>query len=195
MNNTLYNKEYFNRYAKTSGWKVDGLHMADIMYRLIKPKSVLDVGCGAGRILSTLKEKYKCNVKGIDYSPDAFNHANPNISDYLFVEDATSKDFKCDRKYDLVICTEVAEHLENKLALAMIDNLCKSGDTILFSAAIPGQSGTGHINCRPVNYWISEFLNRDYIVHQNMTKTYKQKCIDLNVSFYYSRNGNIFVKQ
>lgn len=58
--------------------------------------------------------------------------------------------------FDLVICTEVAEHLtEREAKNALIPTLVKStGGLLLFSAAQPGQEGTGHINLQPSSYWI-----------------------------------------
>src|SRR5262249_60644531 len=52
----------------------------------------------------------------------------------------------CKRRFDLVVCLEVAEHLPTDSAANLLTNLCNAGDVVLFSAAIPGQGGVNHIN-------------------------------------------------
>ena len=191
----LYDKSYFTRYSKTVNWESDGKHMSDILFEILRPTCVLDIGCGSGRILESMMNDYGCTVKGIDYSPFAFDHASTDLRSHLCVEDATAASYQCDSKYDLVICTEVAEHIPEAPSLTLVDNLCKSGDTILFSAAVPGQFGTGHINCREVAYWIDEFAKRGFTVDDASTQLYKQLCAEKKVSKFYIHNGNIFRKK
>jgi len=56
-------------------------------------------------------------------------------------------------KLDLALCLEVAEHLPEHVAKALVKLLCVYSDTILFGAAIPNQGGTGHINEQWQTYW------------------------------------------
>jgi len=86
-------------------------------FKIVKPLravSILDVGCGEGFTLKKLEEK-KIGKKneGIDYSSDAIK-----IGRKIYPELNLSKGDVYDLKYpdnsfDLVICTEVLEHLEN----------------------------------------------------------------------------------
>jgi hypothetical protein len=59
--------------------------------------------------------------------------------------------------YDLAISVEVAEHLSKERAEALIGRLTEAADVIVFSAAVPMQGGTHHINEHPQSYWISLF--------------------------------------
>jgi len=54
---------------------------------------------------------------------------------------------------DLVLCVEVAEHIEPEFAAMFVNNLKALGKRILITAAPPGQDGTHHVNCQPQEYW------------------------------------------
>lgn len=79
----------------------------------LKIESVLDVGCGEGFILNKLKEEgIGKNHEGIDYSKEAVEigrNIHPNLS--LKQGSIYDTGFK-DNSFDLVVCTEVLEHLE-----------------------------------------------------------------------------------
>ena len=66
------------------------------------------------------------------------------------------------RRFDLVTCLEVAEHLPSEAAETIIDSLCRHADVIAFSAALPGQGGTGHINERWASFWVALFAAHGY---------------------------------
>lgn len=58
------------------------------------------------------------------------------------------------RPFDLCICLEVAEHLPSSCAETLCETLGQhTRGMLLFSAAGPGQLGTGHINLQPQTYW------------------------------------------
>ncbi len=61
-------------------------------------------------------------------------------------------------KFDLVICIEVIEHLTDDAASRLIRQITSSTNFILFSAAIPGQGGIGHISERLHEYWHNKFI-------------------------------------
>ncbi len=132
-----------------------------IIMELIKPKTVVDVGCGIGTFTSTFK-KHGARVLGID-GPWAdkkllFN----NLSTDEFVEMDLEKRISVPSKFDLVVCLEVAEHLSKERASTFIEDLVKLGDVILFSAAVPGQGGENHLNEQWQDYWQSHFENNSF---------------------------------
>jgi hypothetical protein len=65
-------------------------------------------------------------------------------------------------RFDLAISIEVAEHLSEDQGKLLIKRLCETSDTILFSAAIPGQGGIGHINEQWHEYWHDIFNSYGY---------------------------------
>jgi hypothetical protein len=56
-------------------------------------------------------------------------------------------------RFDVCLCIEVAEHLSPEAAPRLVEGLTRLSDTIVFSAATPGQGGVGHINEQPHSYW------------------------------------------
>ncbi len=67
-----------------------------------------------------------------------------------------------DRKFDLVQCLEVAEHVPAEHADTLIGQLVAHSDVILFSAAVPGQGGEFHVNEQPPGYWVERFARQGY---------------------------------
>jgi hypothetical protein len=64
---------------------------------------------------------------------------------------------------DLAYSLEVAEHLRPEMGAALVRFICDLGaPTVVFSAAQPGQGGTGHVNEQPPVYWAEQFAARGY---------------------------------
>lgn len=80
----------------------------------LKIENVLDVGCGEGFILSKLREEgIGTSWQGIDYSKEAVE-IGKKIHPFLNLKQGSIYDSKFqDNSFDLVVCTEVLEHLED----------------------------------------------------------------------------------
>ena len=63
-------------------------------------------------------------------------------------------------RFDLVWCFEVAEHLPPALGDRLVAFLASQAPVVVFTAAHPGQGGTGHINEQPRGYWIERFSSQ-----------------------------------
>ncbi|WP_395051076.1 class I SAM-dependent methyltransferase [Flavobacterium sp.] len=154
-----------------------------------KPKSVLDVGCGLGTWLSVF-EQNQCEVLGID--GDYVEIKDLVIDKNKFVSHDLNTSFDLERKFDLVISLEVAEHILPENAGVFIDSMCCHGDVILFSAAIPGQEGTLHYNEQYNKYWIDLFSQNGYqCIDFLRHKIWK----DHKISWWYRQNILIFIKK
>lgn len=64
--------------------------------------------------------------------------------------------------FDLALCLEVAEHLPPERGSSFVADLCRLAPRVVFSAAMPRQGGTGHINCQPPAYWASLFRDHGF---------------------------------
>ena len=188
----LYDTKYYQRTADSANYNSDGAGIAEAIVTLFKPESVIDAGCGSGRILFNLRELGCKRVHGIEYSKAAFEFMNASIKDYCHQGDMTDKSFEVDNKYDVAICTEVAEHIPPVKSRSLVRNLCKCSDIIVFSAAPVGQGGTGHINCRPYEYWISLFKDDGYYYDALTTDKLKGLLKSKSVSKFYVNNIMVF---
>ncbi len=103
----------------------------------------LDVGCGGG-ILSEKLKRLGANVTGIDASKNSIEiareHAKKSRLDINYKCITTSKlleikEQKTIDKFDLVIASEVIEHVyDRKRFLSDISNLCRPGGLVVFTS-------------------------------------------------------------
>lgn len=131
--------------------------VAPIIYDYFKPKKVIDIGCGEGHWAKAF-ENMGCEVLGVDgdyvqkpFVPFVAHDLNTPLPDNL-------------GKFDLAVSFEVAEHLRLTSADRFVKQLTELAPVVAFSAAIPGQGGTGHINEQWPNFWIELFNKYDYEV-------------------------------
>jgi SAM-dependent methyltransferase len=120
--------------------------------------SLLDVGCGPGMWVTAASNAGIPEVWGIDGIVPS-NPLNPSIR---FTQLDLTKDWNLGRQFDLAMCLEVAEHLDESYAFDLVANLTKHGNTIVFSAACPGQPGQHHVNCQWPSYWQNLFNKFGY---------------------------------
>lgn len=108
--------------------------------------TVIDVGCGTGAWAWTAHQ--------LGYPAVGVDHGVPahlRLPDITYVDCDLSGGYPCSG-FDLAICLEVAEHLEEPSAVPLVNGLARA-KTVLFSAATPGQPGLHHVNCQPHDYW------------------------------------------
>jgi len=88
-------------------------------------KSVLDVGCGNGTLLSELEKRSLLLLVGIDLSEYVIKENDKRHSRFRFhALDVSEK--ALEDKFDLVICSEVLEHIDNlAAALANLRRMCR----------------------------------------------------------------------
>ena len=95
-----------------------------------------------------------------------------------------------DEKYDLSISLEVAEHLDKDKAELFIKMLIQLSDKVIFSAAIPGQTGQNHLNEQYPEYWIRLFKKYGY----NIYDPFRKRFWSSDVNWWYSQNMFLFIK-
>lgn len=127
-------------------------------------ESVIDFGCATGLYLKPFLEA-GISAWGIDNSEIAKKIST--IPKRIVMADLT-KPFHT-KKCDLVLCLEVAEHLDKKFEKTLLDNICYPSDAIVFSAAAVGQDGMGHVNCQPKQHWLALFAERGFALNSEQT--------------------------
>src|SRR6266568_3782288 len=94
-----------------------------IVMSLVKPRRVIDVGCGTGVWLSVFREHGVEDVLGIDGA--YVDLATLKIPRERFLSFDLSKPIDLDGKFDLAVSLEVAEHLPASSAAAFVESLTK----------------------------------------------------------------------
>ena len=183
-------ESYF--YSKRYEWTAQAAgRILDLVLPRIPPvRSALDVGCGVGAWLSVLQERGVGDVAGIDGAwvdekllkipADKFRRAD--LSAPLHLE----------RKFDLAISLEVAEHLPPERADGFVAELAGAADFVLFSAAIPFQGGYGHVNEQWQSYWAERFARRGFAVRDWIRP---RLWTDGSVPVWYRENLLLFVAE
>jgi SAM-dependent methyltransferase len=150
VTNGLYSDSFFSSIRE--GSERSAAQIVPIVTAMIRPASVIDVGCGTGAFLNCFKTHGVRDVLGVDGE-----WAKPLLDTSEFRRADLSKPLGVDRCFDLVVSLEVAEHLPDSTARTFVQSLAGLGPLVLFSAAIPHQGGTGHLNEQWPDYWASLF--------------------------------------
>ncbi len=131
-----------------------------ILNRVADIRSVVDFGCGSATWLSVARDLGAGRVLGIEGSWVDAAHLDIPSEDMLTWE--LEQPVSVNERFDLAISLEVAEHLSASRAMSFVDDICRSANLVLFSAAVPGQGGELHINEQWQSYWAEKFARNDY---------------------------------
>jgi len=148
-----YDADFFE--GQSLGSRRSAAVVVPFINELVRPKSVLDVGCGVGTWLAEWADQGVTDLCGLDGDYVDTTMMMSQTANFKAVDLRHS--FALDRQFDLVQSLEVAEHLEKSCADTFVRSLARHSDTILFSAAIPGQGGTHHVNEQWPSYWAEKF--------------------------------------
>ena len=121
--------------------------IVNLVMKYLSPTSVVDVGCGTGVFLDEFEKRGVNTILGLD-GPAAKEVFKPDRSSFLTVDLASP--VRLNRRFDLALCLEVAEHLPADSADCLVETLTDLAPVVLFSAAHPSQGGQGHVSHRLV---------------------------------------------
>ena len=117
----------------------------------LQPQTVLDIGCGPGIYVEALRD-HGIEAIGID--------TDKRVEGKTYLKQESL--FETSSIAEVVICLEVAEHISEDMSEQVANCVANSvvpGGILIWTAAKPGQGGTGHINCQPKNYWLQRLSN------------------------------------
>ncbi len=154
--------------------------LVPLLFDRFRPACVIDVGCGEGWFLREF-EHLGVETVGVDGSwVDGATHV-----------DLTAPPYPELGRHDLALCLEVAEHVHERHADQLIDWLVELAPVVVFSAAVPGQGGEGHVNEQWPGYWADKFAAHDYVGSGAMRWTIWD---DELIDWWYRQNLLVFVR-
>jgi hypothetical protein len=161
-----------------------------IVMRMVRPTSVIDLGCRTGDWLSVFREHGVERIKGLDaFEADERDLRVPR--DCVSVADLREP-YTTDAEFDLAVSLEVAEHLPEDCADTLIETLVGLAPVVLFSAAIPFQDGLHHVNSQWPEYWRDMFSRRGYVVVDCIRSRIWN---DESVEYWYAQNTLLYVRE
>lgn len=149
----------------------------------ININSVLDIGCGTGTWLKVASDNGISDYLGVDGDWVIKNSLQIPNSNFKAVN--LNVPLNVGRKFDLIICLEVGEHLNKDASTILVDSITRHGDHVLFSAAIPEQGGQNHINEQNFDFWKSIFNAHGYKYYDIFRPVFWN---EKNIEWWYKQN-------
>lgn len=201
MKDDVYTREWFQaHYQLRDEYRAVADVLLDVFFDDRPHRMIVDVGCGAALLLERLRER-QALAWGVDGAQAAFDTAPADVRPFLELVDLTQpfppeRDRHWPFYFELVICTEVAEHLEAEHAEVLVDHVVGRRTEfghVFFTAATPGQGGTDHVNEQPHEYWIEKFRRRGLTLDRMRTDFIRGELADKCPSMaWFGRNSLVF---
>lgn len=183
---SLYQEEFYANLAGTS--LPSARVVAPWLLEWAAPSSVVDFGCGSGMWLQAFSEAGVEDVFGLDGTwvdpewvklpPEHFRQVN------------FDQPIELERRFDLAVSLEVAEHVAPESAQGFVASICQASSLVLFSAATPHQEGEHHVNLQWPSYWEELFAAHDYVAVDCL----RERLWDHpEVHWWYAQNAVLFV--
>lgn len=155
---------YSNRFYESEGSSAEASAkvIVPLLLDIFSPNSVVDVGCGTGAFVREFSRNGVGDVLGIDgkWVIDGNHLVIPSRN---FMPADLGTPLPITRRYDMALSLEVGEHLEASQADSFVQTLCRLAPVVIFSAAVPLQFGTHHVNERWPSYWAKKFRRHGYV--------------------------------
>jgi SAM-dependent methyltransferase len=185
----VYDKQFYDDIRETS--RHAARTIIPMVNELIGPVStVIDIGCGQGVWLSVWRENGATRAIGVD--GEHVDRALLEIPEEDFIASDLSRPLPVKQRFDIAMTLEVVEHLPPERAESMVDELVALAPVILFSAAIPGQLGEGHINEEWQDTWADRFERRGY---RTLDPIRSKIWWDRSISWWYQQNILMFASE
>lgn len=153
-------------------------------------RSVIEFGCGHAHWLEVAQKSAINDIYGLD--GHWTERDKLRISPDLFCEVDLETSVDLNRKFDLTICMEVGEHLQEASAQVLIRSIVRHTDLVLFGAAIPLQGGFKHINEKWPSFWADHFDALGYQAFDLIRPTF---WMDQDIHYYYRQNALVYINR
>ncbi len=140
-------------YERNEAWLGFFDRVAEWIARTIGPATVLDAGCAYGFLVEQLRRR-GVEAYGIDVSEFALAQVDSSVRDYCQPGSVTAP---FGRRFDLIVCQEVLEHLPPEDGARAIANLAAHTDDVLFSSTPLDFREVTHFNVQSPDRWAAWF--------------------------------------
>ena len=186
---SIYDKEFYDRIGGPS--LRSARIIAPFVVDIVKPRNIIDFGCGAG---SWLKAFAECDgvkeIQGLEFGD--IEHSTLFIDQEKIKKFDLTRRYNSPQRYDLAISLEVAEHVAEEFAPTIVNSLVSASDIVLFSAAIPNQAGRNHVNLQFPSYWAKLFAKHNYLVLDLIRPNFWN---NTDIEVWYRQNMLLFVSE
>jgi SAM-dependent methyltransferase len=146
-------------YERNERWLAFFGGVADQIVREFHPTSALDAGCAMGFLVEELRKR-GVDAYGIDVSEYAISQVHESVAEQCSVASLSEP---LGRRYDLITCIEVLEHIPPAESDRAIANLCAATDRLLISST-PGDFGEPtHLNVLPPEGWSAKLAEQGFL--------------------------------
>jgi SAM-dependent methyltransferase len=153
---------------------------------------ILDVGSGSGAFSAELQRRGK-SVIALERSDHGRRLAAQQGVDCRTFDLLANPPASVDGPFDLVLCFEVAEHMPPDLGDRLVQFIAGFKAPVLFSAAHPGQGGTGHINEQPYTYWVERFEKLGFRLEPELTERLRKEFSARSASSWFCENPFVVI--
>ena len=180
-----YSDEFYRSLDDTSEGSARAI--LPLVFELAPARSVVDAGCGDCAWLAAALACGAGEILGLE--GPWIEEARLKIAPAQLRRVRLDRPFGIERRFDLAMSLEVAEHLPPERAAGFVEELTRLAPLVLFSAAVPGQGGVHHCNEQWPLYWARLFAAHGYraidVLRQRVWD-------DPAVAFWYKQNLLIF---
>jgi len=157
-------------------------------FDLSQIKSIVDVGCSDGHLLYYLSiNNPDINIEGIEYFDYHLKYANEKIVDKIKILDIRIpfEDDGRQKKHDIVVCTEVGEHIDPSCCNDFMKNLkSMTGKFLIMTWSSHGgenepHNDPHHQHLNPLNFqdYVNIVQSHGYNIDEKRTHLMHEKAI------------------
>jgi SAM-dependent methyltransferase len=140
-------------YVRNEAWLAFFGRIADRIVSDIRPRRVLDAGCGMGFLVESLRAR-DVQAFGIDLSSYAISQVHESVRSFCSQGSITDE---FPDQYDLIVSIEVLEHMSASAAERAVENMCSHTADVLFTSTPLDYKEATHVNVHQPDYWVEQF--------------------------------------
>jgi SAM-dependent methyltransferase len=183
--NATYDSQFFSH---QSGAMRSASKVLPMIFDLVPARTIADVGCGIGAWTRVARD-LGCQVTGFDGDWVPRDQLLIDRNEFVGM-DLTNPPASGTATFDLVLSLETGEHLPASVAERFVRFLTSLGPAVAFSAAVPCQLGTHHVNEQYAGYWARLFQDCGFVPFDVI----RPRCwYDRDIEFYYRQNLVMYV--